>query len=66
MSWGRWSSCTEESDETKATRAEFSSWNWQSSVLEVPMQTDLIEESVSECSASARADALSDGLSRWI
>ena len=50
----------------KATRAKFSSWNWQSSVLEVPMQTDLIEESVSECSASVRADALSDGLSRWI
>ena len=50
----------------KATRAKFSSWNWQSSMLEVPMQTDLIEESVSESSASARADALSDGLSRWI
>jgi hypothetical protein len=47
----------EECDAIKATRAKISSWIWQSSVLELPLQRALLKESVTKRSASVRANA---------
>jgi len=56
--------CTEECNQVKAIYAIFSSWIWQSSVLEVLMLTDLLTESITKRSANVRAITPSDGLSR--
>jgi hypothetical protein len=41
-----------------------SDWIFQSTVLEVPLETALLKESVTKRSVSEQANALSDGLSR--